>query len=220
MASLARKAFDENIQDIERLLELHSTIGGTEKGRRHGLEVLNKSAIVLTTAFWEAYCEDVAAEGLAHIVEHAKSADALPTDLKKQIAAEVKKHDHELELWKIADDGWRKYLDEALVEGRNRKLNTPKTSNIDALFLSAVGIERISDSWRWAKKMTPQRASKKLDSFIELRGAIAHRGQHSDSVKKAQVQDYFDFVKRLAAKTGGRVHSHVKDITGIPLWTA
>lgn len=144
MASAARKAFDKNVKDIERLLELHNQIGGAQKGRRYGLEVLNKSAIVLITAFWEAYCEDVASEGLAHIVKHAKSADALPTELKKQVAAELKKHNHELELWKVADDGWRKYLGdrlEALRETRDRKLNTPKTANIDALFLSAVGID-------------------------------------------------------------------------------
>lgn len=221
MASAARKAFDKNVKDIERLLELHNQIGGGQKGRRYGLEVLNKSAIVLITAFWEAYCEDVASEGLAHIVKHAKSADALPKELKKQVAAELKKHNHELELWKVADDGWRIYLGdrlEALREARGRKLNTPKTANIDALFLLAVGINKISDSWRWARKMSAKRASEKLDKFVELRGAIAHRGQHSDSVKKAQVEDYFEFVKSLAAKTGGSVNYHVKTITGKPLW--
>ena len=221
MPSLARKAFDENTQDIERLIELHSMTGGTETGRRYGLEVLNKSAIVLITAFWEAYCEDVAAEGLTHIVEHTTSADALPKAIKQRVAAELKQHPHELELWKVADDGWRQYLNERLEnfrEVRNRKLNTPKTANIDELFLSAVGIEKISRAWRWAKMSHPQ-ASKKLDGFVELRGAIAHRGQHSASIKKVQVEDYFGFVKRLAAKTGGRVQSHVKHITGRPLWT-
>lgn len=222
MASLARKAFDENVKDIERLLELHNQIGGNQKGRRYGLEVLNKSAIVLITAFWEAYCEDVASEGLAHIVKHAKSADVLPKELKKLVAAELKKHNHELALWKIADDGWRKYLGdrlEALRGARDRKLNTPKTANIDALFLSTVGIEQISKSWHWPKKMRPKRASEKLDKFVELRGAIAHRGQHSSSVTKAQVKDYFEFVCSLAAKTGGKVDSHVKVVTGKPLWT-
>ena len=68
MASKARKAYDANANDIERLLELHMQIGGGAPGRRYGLEVLNKSAVVLVTAFWEAYCEDIAAEGLEHIV--------------------------------------------------------------------------------------------------------------------------------------------------------
>jgi hypothetical protein len=73
MASKARSAFDQNAADIQRLLDLHQRVGGDSRGRRYGLEVLNKSAIVLITAFWEAYCEDLAAEGLEHIVKHAKS---------------------------------------------------------------------------------------------------------------------------------------------------
>ena len=45
--SNAYKAFQKNMEDIERLLELHTQEGGSEPGRRYGLEVLNKSAIVL-----------------------------------------------------------------------------------------------------------------------------------------------------------------------------
>ncbi len=221
MASIARNAFDENLKDIEGLLELHEMKGGNQQGRRYGLEVLNKSAIVLITAFWEAYCEDIASEGLEHLIKHANSGDALPTELKKQIAKELKNSNHELEMWKIADDGWRIYLSdrlESLREERNRRLNTPKSENIDHLFLSTIGIRKISSSWSWSKKMTVARATAKLDKFVELRGAIAHRGQHSQSVKKQQVTDYFGFVKSLAAKTGGAVNSHVRRVTGKRLW--
>jgi len=144
MPSKARKAFDANTKDIERLLELHTKEGGVQKGRRYGLEVLNKSAIVLITAYWEAYCEDIAAEGLEHIVKHSKSAEALPKELKKEIAKVINSNKNELELWKIADDGWRTYLKDRLSElqtHRNRRLNTPKSDNIDELFRSAVGID-------------------------------------------------------------------------------
>ena len=221
MPSKARKSFDANVKDIERLLELHKQEGGSLKGRRYGLEVLNKSAIVLITSYWESYCEDIAAEGLNHIVKHAKSANALPKKLKKQLAKEIKNDNNDLELWKVADDGWRNYLSSRLSklqEQRNRKLNTPKSKNIDQLFLSAIGIPKISDSWKWATKMTVKRARDKLDKYVSLRGSIAHRGQHSKSVKKAEVEDYFSFIKQLAAKTGGEVNSHVKSTTGKPLW--
>jgi len=221
MPSKARKAFDANTKDIERLLELHTKEGGVQKGRRYGLEVLNKSAVVLITAYWEAYCEDIAAEGLEHIVKHSKSAEALPKELKKEIAKVINGNKNELELWKIADDGWRTYLKDRLSElqtKRNRRLNTPKADNIDELFRSAVGISKISSEWRWPKKMTAQRAREKLDKYVTLRGAIAHRGQYSVSVKKADVDDYFAFIKQLASKTGGAVNRHVKSITGRPLW--
>ncbi|MCK4486250.1 MAG: hypothetical protein KAU38_05725 [Desulfobacterales bacterium] len=221
MPSKARKAFDANTKDIERLLELHTKEGGVQKGRRYGLEVLNKSAIVLITAYWEAYCEDIAAEGLEHIVKHSKSAEALPKELKKEIAKVINSNKNELELWKIADDGWKTYLKDRLSElqaHRNRKLNAPKSYNIDELFRSTVGISKISSEWRWAKKMTAKRAREKLDKYVTLRGEIAHRGKYSESVKKADIDDYFAFIKQLASKTGGAVNRHVKSITGRPLW--
>lgn len=223
MASRARAAFDKNVEDIKRLLSMHEEIGGKGRGRRYGLEVLNKSAIVLVTAFWEAYCEDIAAEGLAHIIKHAKSADALPVELKKLIAKKLEKTPHDLEVWKIADDGWRSYLTDHLGElkkERDRRLNTPKTDQINDLFKSAIGIEKMSSHWYWPKKMKADRASEKLDTYVSLRGAIAHRGQHDTSVTKKNVTDYFEFIQDLVAKTGGHVNTHVRIVTGKPLWEA
>jgi hypothetical protein len=222
MPGEASTSFDANLEDIKRLIALHAMVGGKTKGRRYGLEVLNKSAIVLITAYWEGYCEDVAAEALAHIVKYARSSDVLPNELKKQLAKELKDARHELEVWKIADHGWKKYLGdrlEKLREKRNWDFNTPKAEQIEKLFLQAVGIEHISSSWKWPKKMTVSRAADKLDKYVALRGAIAHRGKGSATVKKAQVEDYFEFIKKLAAKTGGAVNSHVKAITGRPLWS-
>jgi hypothetical protein len=94
------------------------------------LEVLNKSAIVLLTAFWEAYCEDVAGEALEYIVRHTKDAGGLPQDLRKAVAKELKEEPHELAVWRLADTGWRTELASrltALKEKRDRQLNTPKT---------------------------------------------------------------------------------------------
>lgn len=202
-------------------MKLHEQEGGSAQGRRYGLEVLNKSAIVLLTAFWEAYCEDLAAEALNHLIEHSKTATALPLELRKQISAGVNKAQHELEAWKLADDGWRAYLRErleTLTETRNRNLNTPKTSQINELFKSAVGIPQMSAGWKLSAKMPPSKASAKLDKFVELRGSIAHRGQHASSVKKVQVVDYFEFLGRLTAKTGGEVNRYVKTATGSALW--
>jgi hypothetical protein len=81
MASKARAAFDKNCADIDRLMEVHTAYGGTGAGYRHQLEVLNKSAIVLLCAIWEAYCEDLAAEAVEHIVAHA-AAPCLSNHIK------------------------------------------------------------------------------------------------------------------------------------------
>lgn len=221
MASKARASFDKNAKDIERLLELHESDGGIGPGRRYGLEVLNKSAIVLLVAFWEAYCEDIAAEGLEHIIKNAADADALPLPLKKLIAKSLKADQNELAIWKVSDDGWRTYLSgrfDEMKKERDRKLNTPKTAQIDELFASAVGIENISKSWKWEKNMTSEKAIKKLDDLVALRGAIAHRGANTTSVKKSHVTDYFEFIKLLTSRTGGAVNVHCSKVTKKPLW--
>ena len=137
MPSKARFKFNANADDIGRLLEIHKDLGGDKKGRRFRLEVLNKSAIVLITAIWEAYCEDLAKEALEHIVKNAPDSTALPKELKKRIAKELKEDKNEVMVWTLADPGWRIVLTKRLsnlAEERNRKLNTPKAQNIIDLF--------------------------------------------------------------------------------------
>jgi hypothetical protein len=220
MASKARQSFDRNAADIERLLQIHQNLGGDTRGRRYRLEVLNKAAIVLITSFWEAYCEDLAAEALEHVVKHAKSSAALSNDIKKLVARELKSESNELAVWELTDSGWRKLLRDRLArlqDQRNRRLNTPRAANIDELLLSAIGIPDVSQSWTW-HKMTAEAARVKLDKYVTLRGAIAHRGAATGSCTKAQVEDYFKLIKRVVGKTGGRVNAHVRKATGKPLW--
>ena len=220
MASKAREAFDRSAEDVERLLEIHQDLGGDAQGRRYRLEVLNKSAIVLITAIWEAYCEDIAAEALDHIVNHVREASSLPKELKKRIAKEIKGDPNEIAIWDLADGGWKRRVKArlaALTVERNRKLNTPKSDSIDQLFVESIGLPAVSDAWRW-RKMKTRTARKKLDDYVTLRGGIAHRGKGTSSCKKAQVEDYFDHVKRLVAKTGGKVNTFVRRLTGTSLW--
>lgn len=220
MASQARQAFDRNVKDVERLLRIHADVGGDAQGRRFGLEVLNKSGIVLITAIWEAYCEDLAAEALDHLVTNAKAGSSLPKELKKKIAAEIKKDANDLAMWDLADAGWKARVRvrlTTLMAERNRRLNTPKSDQIDELFGAAIGLSDASTGWRW-KGMSVAQAKSKLDRFVELRGAIAHRGASASGVKKVQVTNYLAHVKRLVGKTGGRVNTHVKAATGKALW--
>jgi hypothetical protein len=220
LPSKARIAFDENAKDILRLLDIHGDIGGDAPGQRIGLEVLNKSAIVLITSVWEAYCEDLAAEALEHLVNNIQTGSALPKGLKNIMAKEIKADKNELAVWDLADNGWKtkaKSRLQSLTEERNRKLNTPKTTQISELFETALGLGGISASWKW-KKMSISQAATKLDKFVTLRGAIAHRGAASSTVKKTEVTAYLNHVKRLVAKTGGKVNVFVKGATGKPLW--
>lgn len=199
MESNAKQNFDKNCEDINKLLELHELSGGSSRGRRYGLEVLNKSAVVLICAIWEAYCEDIAAEGLEKIVNDATSADNLSEDIKKQVVKYLEKEKHDLKAWKLADEGWRDFLRSMLVdlqEQRNRNLNTPKSDNINDLFEKSLGINKISKQWRW-KKMSSHQSTVKLDKYINLRGAIAHRGKAGETVQKQQVIAFLNHVKQI-----------------------
>jgi hypothetical protein len=165
VGSKARKAFTENAEDIQRLLELHSETGGSAPGRRFGLEVLNKSAIVLITAIWEAYCEDLASEALEHLVSNSSNSDALSKHIKQQVAKELKADVNEVAIWTIAGEGWRTFLKDRLDDlkaERDRRLNTPRAAEIDKLFLTAIGLEGVSDAWTW-RRMNAQKARNKLD---------------------------------------------------------
>jgi RiboL-PSP-HEPN len=220
VASKARAAFDENCKDIDKLLEVHKDITGSDPGRRYGVEVLNKSAIVLLTSFWEAYCEDIAAEGLQHLVTHAVATDRLPLTLRKLVAKELNQDPNEIAVWDLADGGWRKVLESRLArlqEERNRRLNTPKSAQIDELFRSALGIDKVSAIWYW-NGMSAEQARSKLDKFVTLRGEIAHRGRAASGVRKIDVRAYYGHIKRLASKTGGKVAKSARLATGKNLW--
>lgn len=219
MASRARTSFDANIRDIDRLFGFHlKPSTGARKAQQ--TEVLNKSAIVLTTAFWEAYCEDLAAEALEHLVQYAAGWEAIPLQLQKIVARELERERHELAVWRLAGEGWRTVLVDRLAslqEERNRTLNTPRTQQIDAFFEEVLGVVKLSQRWKW-QGMSAQAARAKLDEFVVLRGDIAHRGQAADRVTKRQAKDYATHVRHLVAKTGGHINTVMKKATGQPLW--
>lgn len=219
MGSLARQAFVTNCEEVERLLEIHGHITPAGRGRKWKVEALHKATVVLLTAFWESFCEDLAAEGLHHLVEHG-AADRLPKLLRKQVADELTEEAHELAVWRLAGEGWRDVLTSRLAqmaEERNRNLNTPKSENINKLFMGTLGIKNVSHGWTWAK-MPSDRAEKKLDDFITLRGDIAHRGTAAESVTKDVVTNYYSHVKHLVEHTESHIGAALQDATGTAPW--
>ena len=220
MPSKARVAFEDNRKDVERLMEIHGDLAGDTPGRKHGVEVLNKSAIVLMCAVWEAYCEDLAAEAVEHLATHAKDASALPKALRKTIANELKSDRNELAVWSLSGTGWRKVLQSRLVEiteRRNRSLNTPKSENIDSLFEEAVGVHQVSSSWHW-HNVGASTARKKLDDYVTQRGDVAHRSKAASSIKKSHATGFIKHAERLVAATDEYVNAELTAVCGVGLF--
>lgn len=104
LPSVAWIKFNENAVDVRRLIKIHATAGGYPQE----VEVLNKSAVVLIAAVWEAFCEDLAAEARKHLVAHIPRATALPDEVKRPIATHIEnKEKNEPAIWDLADDGWK-----------------------------------------------------------------------------------------------------------------
>jgi HEPN superfamily RiboL-PSP-like protein len=209
VSTKARRKFEQNAEDVAALLAIHTFMGGERPGRRNrNLEALNKAGIVLVSAIWEAYCEDLAEEALGHLIKHTKTPDALPKALRQIVAREVKADKNDLSPWTLAGDGWKALLTKRtadLREQRNRALNTPKADNIDGLLAETIGIPGASSSWHW-NKMLVATARTKLDEYLTLRGDIAHRGAAAKTVRKSQVEDFVGHVFRLVEKTDAAVN--------------
>lgn len=195
-------------------MEIHTELGGTERGQRVGLEPLNRSAVVLLTAVWEGFVEDAAAQALERLVAAANSPDGLPLRLRNTVAKEIKEDPHQLAAWKLAGDNWRSYLRSRLAayaDTRARGLNTPDSKWVEALYDQTLGLEQLTEAWRW-QQMTPQRARKKLDAMIRRRGDVAHGGEPTGSatVKRAEVRRFREHVLHLVDTTEAQVRSFLR----------
>jgi hypothetical protein len=220
MPSKSRARFDENCKDVERLLQIHLDLAGNTPGRKYGVAVLNKSAIVMICAYWEAYNEDVLHEAIEHVAAHAASADRLPPHLREVVAKTLRSDQNKLAVWDLAGDGWRKVLTNNLQECLRRAtdgFNTPKSGKLEWLFRDVLGIQDITTGWKRRGRSSKQ-ARDKIDKYVSLRGDVAHRGASGTSVQKAACTDFLALVRDLVSSIDAEVNQHVNGITQKPLF--
>ncbi len=219
ISSTARLNLERTRSEIRDFYAVHQLVKNMPAVCRK-LDVLNKGTIVLLSAIWEGLCEDLTAEALLLLVDGAPDAAALPTSLRRIVAQDLEESPHELAVWQLAGEGWRDLLRTRLSdlqEERNRRLNTPKSANIDEFFKQALGIEKMSSNWATPQATAEENASQ-LDAFIELRNAIAHRGLPDVSVPKIQVKRFNNHVQRLAMQTETAVEGLIEGSIGRCPW--
>ncbi|QEV00877.1 hypothetical protein CP971_17920 [Streptomyces viridifaciens] len=175
--------------------------------------------MVMTCASWEAFCEDLVAEALRHLADHAPDGAALPKEVKKTLKKILLDDQNELAIWGLADDGWRTVLRDratALSADGDSSLNTPKPAQLKTFFQQNVGIADITSAWFWHKN-DQARTTKLLNDFVVLRGSIAHRRSPAGGVRKSQATGGLDLILRLAEKSAAAVSEHLLKHTGQPL---
>ncbi|MFS0828717.1 HEPN domain-containing protein [Pseudomonas phoenicis] len=220
MSSNSKSTFEINKADIEQLWDIHKEIGGEGRGRKHGVEVLNRSVIIFVTACWESYIEDLAIEAFDFLLKHAQSASAIPGRVKSLAIKDIKNDPNSLKLWDLADSGWRTILLEHKADVHDKwlgKFNTPKSEQVDRLYEEMLGLNNLSSNWAW-HKMTPNQAKTKLDAFISSRGNIAHRIRDAKPVAKNTGAAYLNHVRQIVDRCEQAVADHLKLQTGAEPW--
>jgi hypothetical protein len=201
-------------------LEIHQLVAGKGDGRKYGVEVLNRAALVFISACWESYVEDVALEGFDVLVVNAPAADKVPGKLRALASDPLRIDKDTRAVWKLADNGWRAVITDYMLTAKTKwkgDFNTPKTAQVRTLFQDLLDINNLPSSWSWTG-MKSEQAGKKLDEYITIRGNIAHRIKHDEAVYKNWSVDFLGHVQRLVERTDETVKQHLTTVTGASPW--
>jgi hypothetical protein len=205
------ETFFSNGQEIFRLIAIHEILVGAGPGRKAGVEVLHKSAIVLLVACWEAFIEDLASAAFDFALNNAKSYSTFPPRVLIAASKTLKADPDERAIWQLAGGGWitvMKSHKDRILKRYIYRFSSPSPDNIDSLFEQLLGISSVSSHWHWPR-MSSESARKNLERLINLRGSIAHRVAASRKIYKQTVKDYSSFVNHLALVTHNRVTEHL-----------
>lgn len=183
--------FRANLADVIRLIQIHRDLSGSERGRRVGVECLNKSAIVLILASWEAFVEDLAESAFDCMLANAPDHTVFPNHVLTLAWADFKKAQTADAFtsiatgWKVVLSNYRNMiLEKFIVKG---SFNTPSGPNCNNLFTNLIGLHPFTGSWTWKitrSNVTSDDAEKLLQTLIDLRGEIAHRATTAKAVQK------------------------------------
>lgn len=223
MQSNSLKSLEKNLVEVDRLFQIHREIGGSDPGRRHqGLEVINKSAIVLTCAYWEAFIEELCIEAAGCLVKQIKKPDKVPQALRVSCARYLNTKEAG-EFWKVAVSDWKKIvIQNAEFRAQGKRdgdygFTTPSVENIKNLFEHTLALEDVTRSWSW-QGQSRENAEEKLGQFIELRSKIVHGVSPPNSVHLQYAEQQRDFIRNLGLATDVVVKLHLHGITGKIPW--
>lgn len=205
--SIARDTFDENVADVKQLLSIHEEKAGEEPGRKYGVSVLNKAAIVLVVTSWETYCKDAAMQSLGQMLRRAEHPDSLEKVVQAAVAKELRRQKNQMLVWNLAGDNWRDSVT-SLLQGHT-EIGSPDADRVSKMMKNMIGLDNLSMTWYW-QGMSVDRAHAKLTGLIKLRGDIVHKGSANRPVHKSDVTDYLGHVQHLVEKTEDRISDYLE----------
>ena len=202
-----------DVKDVRLLIAT-----GPGNGSRKRIE--RKAAVVLFAASWEAFIEDLAEASFKFLLKNSPTHEKIPSAVKSVSVEKLRSSNDPRDVWQLAGRGWKKVLKDhghKCIEKFVQKMNTPDTKNIDAMFLSLIGMKDLSQNWSW-RGSPPKYARKKLENFLRLRGQIAHRVATDEAISSQMVSAHVDFIFRLAVTSHNAVRSHLLRVTKKDPW--
>lgn len=207
---------DLRLSDADRLLQLHEQIGGVGPGRKHNVDVLNRSAVILAVAAWEAFCEDLVWRNAASLAKRIKQAADLPSEIRdpmlewyySQNGLKTFNRSSKSALWNLTGHGWRNiYRD--FAQYKSKSLNTPNADNVKKIFRTTLAIDDVTTSWRY-QRWGPEVYIAKLDEMLTLRHRIAHGSIRTETVGKGNAEGAVRLVRNLGRRTVEAVSQNFK----------
>lgn len=220
MAESPSLLFKSNLGEVTQLMKMHAALAGSGRGRKHKVEVLNKSAILFACAAFEAFIEDLAKRSFDHLVLKSNDHTKIPRDILKSIAISLREDRNEMRVWDIAGDGWKttaEHHKQNLISKYIGPFNTPKPGNIESLLKKLTGFPDTYPVWTW-QGMSETASKNKLREFVELRGALAHGSKPQRPVLMKNVRAYVKFLAAFSVRLSNDMRSYCIDLTNEAPW--
>lgn len=201
-SSARRNARDRMLPEIGRIIEAHHKLRKGKRGRDEHKSIL-RSSVMMLCATWELYCENLAMEATIKLARGISNVHALPKAVQLQIVQYVH-HEQAVKsgALRLSGDGWRAIY-ARVVKHSISSFNSPKSGNLDKLFIQAIGLRKISESW--------SHSAHEIDGFVRMRGEIAHRGSEAKAIGREEAAHFKAMISKTISETDNAVYDHLKN---------
>lgn len=199
------------LDDARQLVEIHTVLTGDGRGRRYDVDALNRGAVILSIAAWEAFIEDLALINSQYLSVALRSAEQLPDNVKQAFLSwlhgtvEFKNPTPAARdvMWSLTGGGWRRKFRE-FAKDRVEALHAPSPQNVRKLFRAVLDIDDITESWEY-RQWGADVYRDKLDQTLLLRHRIAHGAIGTETVGKIRARAAISLVASLSQRSSDAV---------------
>lgn len=197
--------FIQRMQDVELLRQIHDDYNGKKRGNPGAkAAAANRSAIVIATAAWEAFLEDICLEATDFLKSKAKTPAGIPEGVRNAAQERIQQQKElKYKQWTLSVDSLRRDAIRAAVSNRIKDFNNPLSGPTNELFKKCLGMRTLLDN-------TTARV-KRIDSRIDDRHKIAH-GAAIVKVTRASVDKYCEDLISAAALVMKAVSTRVETL--------